>query len=54
MLETYIYWFVVIELTLRGLFLLVPKPVELTSTQTSRIIALALWMPVFGRILGWW
>ena len=49
-METY----VIFLLILNGIMILVPNELEYTSTQTSRILNVALFLPLYGRVLGWW
>lgn len=54
MLEKYLFYYVWAEVLLALPFMLIPGDIPNRNTQTQRIIKVAVWLPIYGRILGWW
>lgn len=54
MLESYLYYYVWLEVILTLPYILIPGSMPVENTQTQRIFKVILWTPIYGRILGWW
>jgi len=47
----YYAWFLLIG---RIIVCLIPGQIDTTNTQTTRMIGLLMFLPLVGRVLGWW
>lgn len=54
MLEGYLFYYVWLEIILMVPFVLIPGEMPVKNTQSQRVLKTLLWLPIYGRILGWW